>query len=96
MTVMGRLAWTGMRERRCTKARGWEVQPSKTLLGRDAAADRAAILIGAVAYWNSAQAAREQDRTDQQRQDTAVTSYFVQMSGLMLHERLLRSSLTSR
>ena len=92
MTVMGRLAWTGIRERRCTKARGWEVQPSKTLWDVMQLLIVPAILIGAVAYWNSAQAAREQDRTDQQRQDTAVTSYFVQMSGLMLHERLLRSS----
>jgi uncharacterized protein YjbI with pentapeptide repeats len=52
-----------------------------------------AILILAVAWWNSEQAGRDQRRQDQLRQDTTLESYYQQMSDLVLREHLLRSKL---
>jgi len=91
MSLMGRLGWTGIPERRWRKAAGWEVQPSRTLWDGLQLLIVPLILIAAVAFWNGSQAARERHRADQQRQDTTVTAYFVAMSGLMLHEHLLHS-----
>src|SRR5262249_17481520 len=88
---MTRLYWTGITARRWKKASGWEEQPSKTLWGLLELLIVPLILIGALAFWNHSETARENHRADQQRQDTTLGAYFNKMSNLMLHERLLHS-----
>jgi uncharacterized protein YjbI with pentapeptide repeats len=88
---MARLHWTGITARRYRKSPGWETQPSKTLWDWLQLLIVPLILLGALAFWNHSETARENHRADQQRQDITLGVYVSKMSNLVLHERLLHS-----
>jgi uncharacterized protein YjbI with pentapeptide repeats len=99
---MGWRAWFGVGERRWKKAYDEEVQPSKTLWDWLQLLIVPAILIGVTVVWSAAQTRGDNKREDRRiaadraaakeaRRDATLRAYLNQMSGLMLHEKLLTS-----
>jgi uncharacterized protein YjbI with pentapeptide repeats len=94
--------WLGVGERRWKKAPDEEVQPAKTLWDWLQLLIVPAILIGVTFAWSATQTRSDNKREDrriaadraaaeQARQDSTLQTYLDQMSGLMLHEKLLSS-----
>src|SRR5207248_9407838 len=101
--VMRWREWLGVGERRWKKAPGEEVQPAKTLWDWLQLLIVPAILIAVTFLWSASQTRSDNRREDRRiaadraaaeeaRQDATLQSYLDQMSGLMLHEKLLTSN----
>jgi uncharacterized protein YjbI with pentapeptide repeats len=83
--------WLGVGERRWKKAPDEEVQPAKTLWDWLQLLIVPAILIGVTFAWSSLQTRSDRAAAEEARQDATLQGYLAQMSGLMLHEKLLSS-----
>jgi uncharacterized protein YjbI with pentapeptide repeats len=94
--------WLGVGERRWKKAPDEEVQPAKTLWDWLQLLIVPAMLIGVTFVWSGLQTRSDNKREDRRvaadraaadeaRQGATLQSYLDQMSGLMLHEKLLTS-----
>src|SRR4051794_21742190 len=94
--------WLSVGERRWTKAPDEEVQPAKTLWDWLQLLIVPAILVALTFAWSAMQTRSDNKREDRRvaadraaaeeaRQDATLEAYLDQMSGLMLHERLLSS-----
>jgi uncharacterized protein YjbI with pentapeptide repeats len=94
--------WLGVGERRWKKAPDEEVQPAKTLWDWLQLLIVPAILVGVTFAWSDLQTKSNNKREDRRiaadrtaaeeaRRDTTLQGYLDQMSGLMLHEKLLTS-----
>src|SRR6476646_10681621 len=99
---MTRRDWLGVGERRWKKAPDEEVQPGKTLWDWLQLLIVPAILIGVTFAWSASQTRSDNKREDRRiaadraaaeeaRHDATLQGYLNQMSGLMLHEKLLTS-----
>ena len=99
---MGWRDWTGVGERRWKTAPNEQVQPGKTLWDWLQLLIVPAIFIGVTVAWSASQTRSDNKREDQRiradkaaavkvRQDETLQRYLDQMSGLMLHEKLLSS-----
>jgi uncharacterized protein YjbI with pentapeptide repeats len=94
--------WLGVGERRWKKAPDEEVQPAKTLWDWLQLLIVPAILVAVTFAWSATQTRSDNKREDRRiaadraaageaRQDATLRGYLDQMSGLMLHEKLLTS-----
>jgi uncharacterized protein YjbI with pentapeptide repeats len=94
--------WLGAGERRWKKAPDEEVQPAKTLWDWLQLLIVPTILIAVTFLWSASQTRSDNRREDRRiaadraaaeeaRQDATLQSYLDQMSGLMIHEKLLTS-----
>lgn len=83
--------WTGIGERSYEQPDGTVVQPSKTGWDLLQLLIVPAILVGAGLLYNGAQTAQQNRLATQTAQDATLNAYFLQMSGLMLHNKLLTS-----
>lgn len=92
--------WTGVGERIYEQPSGTVVQPSKTAWDWLQLLIVPAFLVGAVTFYNASQTAAQNRRSSSQTaaqnrqsirtaQDTTLNAYFLQMSDLMLNNKLL-------
>jgi hypothetical protein len=84
--------WTGLGERTYQQRDGEVVVPSKTAWDWLQLLIVPAFLVAAVTIYNYVQTGQQNSRSLQTAQDATLDAYFLQMSGLMLHNGLLTAN----